>query len=140
MCIYDPKLGNLLTAKAFFDAGLNVIPIRADGTKSPCIKHKPYHSDRYPWYKCKVWFASLGRPHAIGILCGAGSGNLEVIDFDLGRRLHSRRGLPKWARNIRRYCRLCQSYRRQRAGGMSTTAVQRSKGTRSWPRTSSSKR
>ena len=98
MCIYDPKRGNLLTAKAYYDAGLNVIPIRADGTKAPCIRHKPYHSERYPWYKCKMWFTSLGRPHAIGILCGEGSGGLEVIDFDLESEIT----FPAWCAEVGR--------------------------------------
>ena len=98
MFIYDPKVGNFLTAKKYYDAGLNVIPIRADGSKAPCIKHKPYHNERYPWYKCKVWFASLGRPHAIGILCGAGSGNLEVIDFDV----ESATTFPAWFAEVGR--------------------------------------
>lgn len=98
MCIYDPKLGNLLTAKAFYDAGLNIIPIRADGSKAPCIKHKPYHEKRYPWSSCQAWFSSRGRPHAIGILCGAGSKGLEVIDFDL----ESATTFPAWFAEVGR--------------------------------------
>ena len=98
MSIYESKTGNFLIAKSYYDAGLNVIPIKADGSKAPCIKHKPYHSKRFPWRKCSVWFTSLGRPHAIGILCGAGSGNLEVIDFDL----ESATTFPAWFKEVGR--------------------------------------
>lgn len=96
MSIYDPKVGNFTTVKAYYDAGLNIIPIRVDGTKAPCIRYKRYQTQRYPWHNCKAWFASLGRPHAIGILCGEGSGNLEVIDFDLESEI----SFPAWCERV----------------------------------------
>lgn len=67
------------SALHYFDAGLNVVPIRLDGTKAPLVKWKPLTTQRAERLDVQTWFA---KPAGIGVICGATSGNLEVIDFD----------------------------------------------------------
>ncbi len=70
----------LETASAYVAAGLSVAPIRADGTKAPAVAWKEYQQRRPTDAELLAWFA-VGK-HGIAIICGAVSGNLEVIDFD----------------------------------------------------------
>lgn len=68
-------------AIAYCDAGINVIPLRCDGSKAPAIaswKRFQTYSSRMPlisWYRDKPWYG-------LGIVCGRVSGGLEVLDFD----------------------------------------------------------
>jgi hypothetical protein len=99
MFIYDSRKGNLFLVKQLRDAGLNIIPIKTDGSKSPAIpRWKPYQTTIYPWDKCAGDFASKGHPPAIGIICGITSGNLEVIDFDLEHDTI----FPSWCKQVER--------------------------------------
>jgi len=86
-------------AKAYHDNGLNVIPIKTDGSKSPPDNFgwKRWQSEKLPWYQSRTWWA---RPAAsgIGIICGVTSGNLEVMDFDDGSCF------PLWELAIRMKC------------------------------------
>ncbi len=78
------------------DAGISVIPLRLDGSKGPddqlpricnIITRKesttwlPYQTRIAELCEIESWFS---RPAGIGIVCGAVSGGLEVIDFDDG--------------------------------------------------------
>jgi hypothetical protein len=61
-------------------SGISVIPIKPSG-KSPALwSWKPYQKDRadeeliYNWFNCS--------DNAIGVVGGAVSGNLEILDFD----------------------------------------------------------
>jgi putative DNA primase/helicase len=72
----------LHVAKHFVDSGLNVIPLRTDGSKSPRIRWKAYTQAIFPWSEAVAFFDSAGDPSGIGIICGGTSGDLEVIDFD----------------------------------------------------------
>jgi putative DNA primase/helicase len=87
-------------AKSYLNAGLSLIPIRADGTKMPACEllpriwcdasqrsRRPWggYRDRQPtskeirdWFLQSEWWVEYG----IAILGGAVSGNLEIIDLD----------------------------------------------------------
>jgi hypothetical protein len=66
----------------YIQAGLSVVPIRRDATKAPAIAswawlqgELPTSGDLSGWYETE-------RPPGIGIIWGAVSGGLELIDFD----------------------------------------------------------
>jgi hypothetical protein len=82
MIIYSPEYGNFAIAEQFHASGLNIVPLRLDGSKSPSICWRTWTEQRYPWFRCQQHFRSRGRPNGIGILCGITSGYLEVMDFD----------------------------------------------------------
>lgn len=67
-------------AKEYLGAGLGVLPIRADGSKAPHItKWEPLKSKRLETDEAeRLFFGDVG----VGIICGAVSGGLEVLDFD----------------------------------------------------------
>ena len=91
-----PPLPVLAIARSYVAAGLSVLPIRADGTKAPewgllprefdpaegreRPVWKPYQSRLPTEAELHAWFAS-GR-YGIAVVCGAVSGNLEVLDFE----------------------------------------------------------
>lgn len=70
-------------ALAYARAGYSVIPIKADGSKAPALPSwSEYQVRPATVEELKCWFtaeALLG----IGIVCGAVSRNLEVLDFDV---------------------------------------------------------
>lgn len=60
-------------------AGQSVIPLGVG--KTPAVSRWKQYSERLPTEaEVRRWFAS---PHGIGRICGAVSGNIEVIDFDV---------------------------------------------------------
>lgn len=67
-------------AKQYIDAGLSVIPIAADGSKSPLVHWETYKERLANDDELKRWFAGTA---GIAIVGGVVSGNLERIDFDL---------------------------------------------------------
>jgi putative DNA primase/helicase len=61
--------------------GLSVIPIRGDGSKAPAILEWKSLQNRQPTEdELERWFTL--KDIGIGIICGAVSRNLEVMDFD----------------------------------------------------------
>jgi predicted P-loop ATPase len=60
-------------------SGLSVIPIAADGSKSPPKKWKEFQSRRASEEELKTLFCG---ECGIGVIGGAVSGGLEIIDFD----------------------------------------------------------
>jgi hypothetical protein len=69
-------------AKHYRDSGISVIPLRVDGSKSPAITSwTPFTKRLATDAELAEWFS---RPAGIGLVCGAISGGLEVIDFDDG--------------------------------------------------------
>jgi len=71
-------------AREYTAAGLSVIPIRADGSKALALKtgeRKTYETRLANDEELAAWFGDGRRGPAV--LCGAVSGNAEVIDFDL---------------------------------------------------------
>ncbi len=76
---------NLLEiARAYVGAGLNVIPIKADGTKKPPIPWKEFHTRMATDAELVRWFGDRPGSVGIAILGGAISGGLEILDFDDG--------------------------------------------------------
>ena len=68
-------------ALTWHDAGCSIIPIRADGTKKPMFDWKSNMTKRMSRELVAKWFA--GTPSAgIGIVCGAISGNLEMLELE----------------------------------------------------------
>jgi len=61
--------------------GYSVIPIRLDGSKRPAISWKRYQKQPATEQEVEGWFSADPAP-GIGVVCGAVSGNLVVIDFD----------------------------------------------------------
>ncbi len=59
--------------------GLSVIPIRTDGSKAPVVDWKPYQLKIPDDQMLEDWFQN---DCGIGIVCGAVSGRVEVLDFD----------------------------------------------------------
>jgi hypothetical protein len=88
----DPTSGeghvpDLRAAAAELDAaGLNVIPIKADGTKMPDLpRWKQYQTERTTPAQHNKWFAPDrydGAHTGIGYICGAVSGNVGMVEFE----------------------------------------------------------
>ena len=70
----------LAAALEYHRRGWSIIPIKT-GTKKPSLKTwKQYQSTRPTEAQVRKWFVK--GQHGIGIICGAVSGSLTVIDFD----------------------------------------------------------
>jgi len=63
----------------YLQAGLSVIPIRADGSKAAAIAWKPYTERQATADEARDWSR---RFEGVAIIGGAVSGNLEVTDLD----------------------------------------------------------
>lgn len=76
-----PSGGLLAVARAYVAQGLSVIPVKADGSKAPKLAGWREYATRLPADAELVeWF---GRPPVgVGLVCGAASGNLVVLDFE----------------------------------------------------------
>ena len=68
-------------ALTWYDAGCSIIPIRADGTKKPAFEWKQYMETRIERDRVKDYF-TLRPASGIGIVCGAVSGNLEMLELE----------------------------------------------------------
>ncbi|MGW6498563.1 phage/plasmid primase, P4 family [Nonomuraea angiospora] len=71
----------LPTALQLHDAGLCVLPAAADGSKRPATPWKPYQAERPSREQVEEWFTP-GRHQGLGVVCGAVSGNLEMLEFE----------------------------------------------------------
>ncbi len=71
-----------ITAREYYSAGLNIIPVKTDGSKKPKIRWQRWETEKIPWQMLEKWFAVPSQPSGIGIVCGMTSGGLEVLDFD----------------------------------------------------------
>ena len=80
-CLTTDALNSTIV-KMFCSAGLSVIPMAADGSKTPKIKWGGEHGRKLQWWELQRWFGSKGVRSGIAIQTGVQSGNLEVIDFD----------------------------------------------------------
>ncbi|MFI7014122.1 bifunctional DNA primase/polymerase [Streptomyces sp. NPDC050164] len=69
------------TAREMHDAGLCVLPIKADGTKAPALKWTPYKVHRSTPDEHDAWFTG-GRPRGIAVVYGEVSGNVEMLEFE----------------------------------------------------------
>ncbi|MGI8313314.1 phage/plasmid primase, P4 family [Saccharopolyspora hattusasensis] len=80
----------LSAAVAWAQAGASVVQARADGTKGPVADRRDPETGRWTWkhYQherperatLEAWFAD-GHP-GIGVVCGAVSGNLEMLELE----------------------------------------------------------
>ena len=62
-------------------AGISVVPVSEDGTKSPALPAwKAYQQERPSEEQVAAWFQYDRK--GIGFICGHVSGGLEVLDFD----------------------------------------------------------
>ncbi|MER5356106.1 hypothetical protein ABT093_38020 [Kitasatospora sp. NPDC002551] len=69
-------------AREFHDAGLCVLPIKADGSKAPAVSSwTPYKVTRSAPEDHDRWFAP-GRAAGIAVVYGAVSGGVEMIEFE----------------------------------------------------------
>ena len=72
----------LSAALAYHAAGLSVIPVKCDGSKAPaCPAWEPYQSEPPDREQVERWFRG-DHPRGIGVVGGAVSGALAVIDFE----------------------------------------------------------
>ncbi|MEU1805865.1 DUF927 domain-containing protein [Streptomyces sp. NPDC019937] len=69
------------SARELHDAGLCVLPIKADGTKKPAVSWLQYKVERTTPADHDSWF-SRDRPRGIAVVYGAISGNVEMIEFE----------------------------------------------------------
>lgn len=69
------------TAEALVAAGCSVVPVAADGTKMPALPWKPFQARRATSAELRRWFPP-GSPHGVGIVCGAVSGGLEMLELE----------------------------------------------------------
>jgi hypothetical protein len=70
----------LTAALAWHDAGATVVPTRVDGTKAPAANWKRYTTQRPTRDQVEAWYAG-GHP-GLGLVCGAVSGGLEMLEFE----------------------------------------------------------
>jgi hypothetical protein len=69
-------------ARELHDAGLCVLPIKADGTKAPALKSwMPYKVAASTPAEHDAWFGG-GRPAGIAVVYGAVSGAVEMLEFE----------------------------------------------------------
>ncbi|WP_020141165.1 DUF927 domain-containing protein [Streptomyces sp. 351MFTsu5.1] len=69
-------------ARELHDAGLCVLPVRADGTKAPDVRSWiQYKVNRSTPEEHDRWFGD-GQRSGIGVVTGAVSGNVELIEFE----------------------------------------------------------
>jgi putative DNA primase/helicase len=69
-------------ARWYVSRGFSVIPVKADGTKSPAFTGWRKFSDERPDDRTLVeWFGDSG-DRGVGVPAGSASGNLAVIDFE----------------------------------------------------------
>jgi P4 family phage/plasmid primase-like protien len=71
----------LATAHALYDAGMCVLPAAPDGTKRPAVAWKEYQQHRPTREQLDQWFGD-GRRTGLGVITGAVSGNLEMLEFE----------------------------------------------------------
>jgi hypothetical protein len=68
-------------ALAWHDQGFCVLPTKADGTKAPAVlSWTAYQQDRPDRGQVSSWFA--GGHAGLGLVCGAVSGNLEMLELE----------------------------------------------------------
>ena len=68
-------------ARAWYDAGYCVVPSHEDGGKRPFGRWKDYQNERLPWDELET-LLNTGRYTGIGVITGAASGNVELIEIE----------------------------------------------------------
>jgi hypothetical protein len=68
-------------ARLWYDAGYCVVPSHEDGGKRPFGEWKQYQETRLPWDNL-VGLLATGKYTGIGVICGASSGNAELLEIE----------------------------------------------------------
>ena len=68
-------------AREAYAAGLCVVPPREDGSKRPIGEWKAYQRERPARETMRAWYGTTART-GLGVICGAVSGGLEVLECD----------------------------------------------------------
>jgi hypothetical protein len=71
----------ITAARLWFDAGFCVVPSHEDGSKRPFGPWKQYQGARLPWNELEQLLAT-GKYTGIGVITGAASGNVELIEIE----------------------------------------------------------
>ena len=72
----------LTTALRFAAAGISAVPVAADGSKRPGLPSwTAYQKKRPTPEELMGWFSK--KQDGVGIICGAVSGNLEMLELEL---------------------------------------------------------
>ena len=124
MYMYDNESGNLFITKRYVESGLNVIPVKADGSKAAAIRFSAYSANG-----CRgTWLSSGSRlvdDHMQSGYCAVqrpATSKLSTSTWNV--RPYFRRGRTWWEAGC---CRGYPLSKRQRAEGMSITVAKRSK-------------
>jgi putative DNA primase/helicase len=70
-------------AAPWFDAGMSVVPIQANGTKRPTRDWSVLQRARLTRNEVD-WYWREGEPVGVAVICGAISGNLELLELEAG--------------------------------------------------------
>ncbi|CAM5427805.1 MULTISPECIES: phage/plasmid primase, P4 family [Streptomyces] len=76
----EPPQDTLRAALAWHAAGASVVRVATDGTKRPLGNWAAHQKERATEQQLRAWFAG-GHP-GLGIVCGAVSGGLEMLEFE----------------------------------------------------------
>lgn len=68
-------------ARIWQAAGVSIIPIMANQTKRPAIKWSPYQVTLPTLGEVDEWWSN-GKPFGLALICGAVSGNLELVEIE----------------------------------------------------------
>lgn len=71
----------LTTALRFASNGIAVVPVAGDGSKRPAIAWKEYQSRKPTTEELLAWFSDPN-VQGLGVITGAISGNLEMLEFE----------------------------------------------------------
>lgn len=74
-------LNHLDAALTYCDEGYSIIPILANGTKKPQLKWEQYQTVAATRDQVEQWFKT-SPASGIGIICGAVSGNVEMLELE----------------------------------------------------------
>jgi putative DNA primase/helicase len=72
--------GNI--AATWWLAGCAVVPIRTGGTKAPYVDWKQFQGDRANAGQVRTWFEQQFPGAGVAVICGAVSGNLEMLELE----------------------------------------------------------
>ena len=123
MYIYDSENGNLLITKRYVESGLNIIPVKADGSKAAAIRFSAYtRTVRGTWLNSGFRLVDDHMQSGYYAVQRPATSKLSTSTWNV--RPYFRRGRTWWE------ARCCRGYRlskRQRADGMCITGAKRSK-------------
>lgn len=77
-------MSHLEGALKWWDAGMSVVPVVADGSKRPLGSWIAYQVERADRHRVEQWFKTTPE-QGVGIICGAVSGNLEMTEIEACR-------------------------------------------------------